>query len=74
MSHEIRTPMNAIVGLTQLALTEPLPPRTRDYVDTAYQSARALMGILDDVLDYSKAEAGALRLERAPLDLPLLQF
>jgi signal transduction histidine kinase/HPt (histidine-containing phosphotransfer) domain-containing protein len=69
MSHEIRTPMNAIVGLTQLALAEGLPVRTQAFIDTAHQSARALMGLLDDVLDYSKVEAGELRLELQPLDL-----
>jgi len=69
MSHEIRTPMNAIVGLTQLSLAEGLPARTQAFIDTAHQSARALMGILDDVLDYSKVEAGELRLEQQPLDL-----
>ncbi len=69
MSHEIRTPMNAIVGLTQLALGDVLAPQTRDFINTAHQSANALMGILDDVLDYSKVEAGQLRIEHLPLDI-----
>jgi PAS domain S-box-containing protein len=69
MSHEIRTPMNAIVGLTQLALQDALPPQSHDFIDKAHGAACALMGILDDVLDYSKVEAGQLRIEHLPLDI-----
>jgi signal transduction histidine kinase/DNA-binding response OmpR family regulator len=69
MSHEIRTPMNAIVGLSRLALEEPLSPMAHDYIEQVHDSAHALMGILDDVLDYSKVEAGQMRLERAEIDL-----
>ncbi|HEY0855558.1 MAG TPA: response regulator [Albitalea sp.] len=69
MSHEIRTPMNAIVGLSRLALEDELPARTRDFLDKVHGSALALMGILDDVLDYSKIEAGQLRFESVEFDL-----
>jgi PAS domain S-box-containing protein len=72
MSHEIRTPMNAIIGLARLALDEDLPPRARDFLDKVHTSALALMGILDDVLDYSKIEAGQLHVERITIDLPAL--
>jgi PAS domain S-box-containing protein len=69
MSHEIRTPMNAIVGLSRLALEDEMPPRARDFVDKVHGSALALMGILDDVLDYSKIDAGQLRFESVEFEL-----
>ncbi|MES2091262.1 MAG: ATP-binding protein, partial [Pseudomonadota bacterium] len=69
MSHEIRTPMNAIIGLSRLALEDTQPQVARDYVDKVHTSALALMGILDDVLDYSKIEAGYLHFERIRIDL-----
>ena len=69
MSHEIRTPMNAIVGLSRLALEDALPSTARDYLDKVYSSSIALMRILDDVLDYSKIEAGQLRFERDVVNL-----
>ncbi|HSW08591.1 response regulator [Aquabacterium sp.] len=72
MSHEIRTPMNAIIGLSRLALDATLPEPAATYLDKVHASAMALMGILDDVLDYSKIEAGQLRFEQLPLDLPEL--
>jgi len=69
MSHEIRTPMNAIIGLSRLALEDTLPQVAREYLDKVYTAAVALMGILDDVLDYSKIEAGHMHFERISFDI-----
>ncbi|MFM2066130.1 MAG: hypothetical protein RLZZ584_1039 [Pseudomonadota bacterium] len=63
MSHEVRTPLNAIIGLTQLVLDSPLNPEQRDFLGKVQRSSRALLGVLNDLLDYSKIEAGHLELE-----------
>ena len=69
MSHEIRTPMNAIIGLSHLAMKTALDTRQRDYVQKIQQSGSHLLGIINDVLDLSKIEAGKLTIEQAPFDL-----
>lgn len=69
MSHEIRTPMNAVLGMTRLVMESPLQPQQKDYLQKAYAASRALLGILNDILDYSKIEAGRLQIESVPMQI-----
>ncbi|MFG6461055.1 response regulator [Roseateles sp. DXS20W] len=69
ISHEVRTPMNAIMGMTQLALQTPLTPEQRELLTKADAASRTLLGLINDVLDVSKIEAGQLRMESHPLRL-----
>ena len=69
MSHEVRTPINAVLGLAHLSLNTPLSAAQRDYVTKIERAARGLLGIVSDVLDFSKLEAGALKLEAEPVVL-----
>lgn len=69
MSHEIRTPMNAVIGLAQLALSTDLNLKQRDYLQKIHLSSRSLLGILNDILDYSKIEAGRLDIESVEFNL-----
>ncbi|MBL8352728.1 MAG: PAS domain S-box protein [Burkholderiaceae bacterium] len=70
MSHEIRTPMNAIVGMTDLARRLPgLPPRAEAYLADIARAADALLAIINQVLDFSKAESGRIELSPVEFDL-----
>ena len=68
MSHEIRTPINAVMGFANLCLQLDLPARGRDYVNKISISAESLLGVVNDVLDVSKMEAGKLEMECIEFD------
>jgi signal transduction histidine kinase/DNA-binding NarL/FixJ family response regulator len=64
VSHEIRTPMNGVLGMAQMLAMSPLPPREQRLVGIIHSSAESLLGVINDILDYSKVEAGRLDIEQ----------
>ncbi|ADE11398.1 response regulator [Sideroxydans lithotrophicus] len=69
MSHELRTPMNAVIGLSHLCLQTELSDKQQDYLQKIHSSAKSLLGILNDILDVSKIEAGKMELDRIAFEL-----
>lgn len=72
MSHEIRTPMNGVLGMLELLERTPLETRQRELCQTMHESAHVLLGLIDDVLDFAKVEAGHLELHDSDTDLQAL--
>ena len=70
ISHEIRTPMNGVLGMCELLRGTELDEKQNEYLDFATSSAEKLLSLINDVLDYSKIEAGKLKLDEQPFSLP----
>lgn len=72
MSHEIRTPMNAVLGMLQLVQRTALDSQQEDYITKAHVAATSLLSLINDILDYSKVDAGKLEIEHAPFEMKKL--
>jgi len=69
MSHEMRTPLNTIIGMTEVLVGTDLTPEQSQYLNICHSSGIALAGLIDDILDISRIEAGELQFDRAAFDL-----
>ena len=69
MSHEVRTPMNGVLGMTELLMQTELDDKQRRFVQTVNSSGEALLRVIDDILDFTKIEAGRMELETIDFDL-----
>ena len=69
IGRELRTPLEAVIALGELLRASPLDPTQQHYTETLQHSARSLLGVIDEVIDFSKLEAGRLELQPTPFDL-----
>lgn len=67
IGHELRKPMEAVVSMGELLLASPLEPTQARYAEALHQAARSLLGVLSDVLDFSRLEAGRFELDQASI-------
>ncbi len=72
VSHEIRTPLNGVIGTLDMLMATNLPPRQRQFVEIAWDSSQYLLDLINNILDFSKLEAGKLELEQAEFDVARL--